>query len=55
VRRGANAHDRSNTGVFFAQNLAHACAPNLTVRLGDPVQVLTRSSAPNIVLRKRRC
>jgi len=51
ARRGANAHDRSNTGVFFAQNLAHVYAPNLTVRLGDQVEVLTRSPKPNVVLR----
>jgi uncharacterized protein len=50
VRRGKNAHDDSNTGVFFAQNLNHVHAPGLTIRLGDEVQVLARGLRPNVVL-----
>jgi uncharacterized protein YcbX len=50
-RRGANAYDASNTGVFFAQNLAHVYVPELTIRVGDTVDVLSRSEHPNVVLR----
>ncbi len=52
TRKGFNAHDESNTGVFFAQNLAHAYAPGLTIRVGDPVRVVSRSAEPNVVLRR---
>ena len=51
TRRGVNAHDDSNTGVFFAQNLNHVYRPGLRVRLGDRVQVLERSTEANVVLR----
>ena len=50
TRKGKNAHDESNTGVFFAQNLNHVHTPGLTVRLGDEVHVLARSLRPNVVL-----
>lgn len=50
TRKGANAHDPSNKGVFFAQNLNHVYAPEVTVKLGDPVQVLSRAPVPNVVL-----
>jgi uncharacterized protein YcbX len=53
TRRGVNAHDDSNTGVFFAQNLNHVYRPGLRVRLGDRLQVLERGSAANVVLRTR--
>ncbi|HEV3048375.1 MAG TPA: MOSC N-terminal beta barrel domain-containing protein [Solirubrobacteraceae bacterium] len=49
-RRGANAYDESNTGVFFAQNLSHVHKPGLTVRVGDAVRVLARRSESNVVL-----
>ncbi len=52
TRRGVNAHDASNTGVFFAQNLAHVYAPGLTISVGDPVRVVSRSAEPNVVLRR---
>jgi uncharacterized protein YcbX len=52
-RRGVNAHDRSNKGVFFAQNLNHVYTPGVTVRLGDAVEVLERSSEPNVLLAVR--
>jgi len=51
TRRGVNAHDETNRGVFFAQNLNHVPAPGLTIRVGDPVAVVSRSAEPNVVLR----
>lgn len=53
TRRGANAHDETNTGVFFAQNLAHVYEPGTVVRVGDAVTVVSRSAEPNVVLRQR--
>jgi uncharacterized protein len=53
TRRGVNAHDESNTGVFFAQNLNHVYTPGVTVRLGDAVEVLERGTEPNVVLTRR--
>jgi uncharacterized protein len=52
TRRGANAHDESNTGVFFAQNLTHAYEPGLSLTVGDRVLVVERSAQPNVVLRR---
>ena len=52
TRRGANAHDGSNTGVFFAQNLSHAYEPDLSIAVGDRVLVVERSTQPNVVLRR---
>lgn len=52
TRRGANAHDESNKGVFFAQNLSHAYTPGVRVSEGDTVRVVQRSTQPNVVLRK---
>ena len=52
TRRGANARDESNTGVFFAQNLAHVYADGLAISVGDPVEVVQRSAEPNVVLRR---
>ncbi len=51
TRRGVNAHDESNKGVFFAQNLNHVYAPGLTIAAGDAVEVVQRSPEPNVVLR----
>jgi uncharacterized protein YcbX len=51
TRRGVNAHDETNTGVFFAQNLNHVYEPGVTVRVGDPLRVLGRSSEANVRLR----
>jgi uncharacterized protein len=51
TRRGVNAHDESNTGVFFAQNLNHVYEPGITVRVGDRLRVLDRSAEPNVRLR----
>jgi len=54
TRRGANAHDEANKGVFFAQNLSHVYKPGLTIALGDIVRVVQRTAEPNVVLRKIR-
>jgi uncharacterized protein YcbX len=54
ARRGVDAHDASNTGVFFAQNLNHVYAPGVVVRVGDPVRVLERSAVANVVLDRSR-
>ncbi len=51
TRKGVNAHDDSNTGVFFAQNLNHVYEPGLVVRVGDAVAVLERGTEPNVILR----
>jgi uncharacterized protein len=53
TRRGVNAHDESNKGVFFAQNLNHVYRPGVTVKLGDTVEVVQRSSEPNVLLAAR--
>jgi len=53
TRKGINAHDESNTGVFFAQNLNHVYEPGVTVRAGDAVQVLGRSAEPNVLIGAR--
>ena len=51
TRRGVNAQDETNTGVFFAQNLNHVYEPGVTIRVGDTLRVLARSSEPNVRLR----
>ena len=53
TRRGVNAHDASNKGVFFAQNLNHVYVPGTVVRLGDRLRVIARSAEPNVVLDSR--
>jgi uncharacterized protein len=53
TRRGVNAHDETNKGVFFAQNLNHVYAPGTVVALGDSVRVLARSATPNVVIEAR--
>ena len=50
TRRGVNAHDETNTGVFFAQNLNHVYTPGASISVGDTVAVLERSSEPNVQL-----
>jgi uncharacterized protein YcbX len=52
TRKGVNAHDESNTGVFFAQNLNHLYTPGVSVRLGDQLRVVERSREPNVRLRQ---
>jgi uncharacterized protein YcbX len=53
-RRGTNAHDETNSGVFFAQNLNHVYTPGVIVRLGDRVRVIDRSAEPNVLLASAR-
>jgi uncharacterized protein YcbX len=50
TRRGFNAYDETNKGVFFAQNLNHVYEPGTVVRVGDRVRVLARRSEPNVVI-----
>jgi hypothetical protein len=50
TRKGANAYDESNKGVFFAQNLNHVYTPGVTVSVGDTVQVIERSTETNVRL-----
>ena len=52
-RKGANAFDPTNKGVFFAQNLNHVWAPGLTLRVGDDIRVIERLDHPNVVLSAR--
>jgi uncharacterized protein YcbX len=52
TRRGVNAHDETNAGVFFAQNLNHIPTSGLAISVGDPVHVISRASEPNVVLRR---
>jgi uncharacterized protein YcbX len=54
TRRGVNAHDGSNTGVFFAQNLNHVHDRDASVAVGDAVEVLARSFVPNVRLEPPR-
>jgi len=51
ARKGANAYDRSNTGVFFAQNLNHVYREGLVLQVGDEVRVVERAQERNVVLR----
>jgi uncharacterized protein len=51
ARRGVNAYDESNSGVFFAQNLNHLFEPGAKVRVGDVVEIVARRQTPNVVLR----
>ncbi len=53
TRKGINAHDESNKGVFFAQNLNHVYTPGVTVSVGDTLKVLERSTEPNVILSMR--
>jgi uncharacterized protein len=50
TRKGVNAQDASNKGVFFAQNLNHVYRPGVVVRLRDAVRVIARSPRSNVVL-----
>lgn len=48
-RRGIDAHDASNKGVFFGQNILHVAQNDATLTVGDTVEVRARSSYSNIV------
>jgi uncharacterized protein YcbX len=50
TRKGANAYDETNTGVFFAQNLNHVYEPGITISVGDTLRVLGRRAQPNVRL-----
>jgi uncharacterized protein YcbX len=50
TREGVNAHDHSDRGVFFAQNLNHIYTPGIKVCVGDAVQVIERGTDPNVLL-----
>lgn len=51
-RRGINAYDAGNKGVFFAQNLNHVYVPGISIAIGQTLEVIERSAEPNLVLRK---
>jgi uncharacterized protein len=50
TRKGVNAYDHSQQGVFFAQNLNHVYEPGVKVSVGDPVRVIERGTDPNVLL-----
>ncbi len=50
TRKGVNAYDETNTGVFFAQNLNHVYTPGVTIGVGDTVEVVDRSTEANVRL-----
>lgn len=50
TREGVNAHDHSDKGVFFAQNLNHLYTPGIEVSVGDAVRVIERGTDPNVLL-----
>jgi hypothetical protein len=52
MRKAINAHDGSNSGVFFAQNLSHVYEPAVTISVGDSLRVVKRSNTPNVILRR---
>jgi uncharacterized protein len=54
TRKGVNAYDEDNAGVFFAQNLNHVYEPGASVRVGDAVEVVRRGAERNVRLNARR-
>ena len=50
TRKGVNAYDETNTGVFFAQNLNHVYTPGVTISVGDAVEVVERGAEANVRL-----
>jgi uncharacterized protein len=50
TRKGVNAYDETNTGVFFAQNLNHVYTPGVTISVGDSLEVLERRVEANVRL-----
>jgi hypothetical protein len=50
TRKGVNAYDETNTGVFFAQNLNHVYTPGVTISVGDSLEVLESSTEANVRL-----
>jgi len=51
TRKGVNAHDQTNKGVFFGQNLNHVYRPGLTVRVDEPLRVTEARAEPNVLIR----
>lgn len=51
-RKGVNAYDAGNKGVFFGQNLNHVYVPGVSIAVGQTLEVIERSAEPNLVLRK---
>jgi uncharacterized protein len=54
TRKGYNAYNHANTGVFFAQNVNHVYEPGVTIARGDPVQVISWRAQPNVVISPAR-
>jgi len=50
TRKGVNAYDETNTGVFFAQNLNHVYTPGVAIGVGDSLEVLERGAEANVRL-----
>ena len=50
TRKGVNAYDDSNKGVFFAQNLNHVYKPGIRVKVGDTLHVVGRNGERNVRL-----
>jgi uncharacterized protein YcbX len=50
TRKGVNAYDETNTGVFFAQNLNHVYTPGVSISVGDSLEVLERAAQANVRL-----
>jgi uncharacterized protein YcbX len=50
ARKGVNAYDETNTGVFFAQNLNHVYTPGVTIGVGDSLEVVERGAEANVRL-----
>jgi uncharacterized protein YcbX len=50
TRKGVNAYDPSQKGVFFAQNLNHVYQPGVKLSIGDQVRVIERGTDPNVLL-----
>lgn len=51
TRRGVDAIDPSNKGVFFGQNLLHVLEDGVTISVGDKIEIIERSENPNINFR----
>ncbi len=50
-RRGENAYDSKNKGVFFAQNLSHVYVPGTKIYFNDSLKVLERRTERNLILK----
>jgi uncharacterized protein YcbX len=50
TRKGVNAYDETNAGVFFAQNLNHVYTPGVSISVGDDLEVVERAAEANVRL-----